>query len=312
MSDLLTNLGLSLLLSPQELNKLIRSAPRRYKVYDIPKRNPNERRVIAQPAKEVKALQYWVMRKVLTKFPVHSAATAYRHGQSIADNALPHVHGRFLLKLDFRNFFPSIKARDFREFMNRQNSKLAEEDLEALSRILFWRPKGTRELCLSIGAPTSPILSNMILFDFDSRVTEFCTRLGVVYTRYADDLSFSADQSTKLQQAEEMVSQLCHGLSSPKLSINTKKTVRVSKKWSRRITGLIITNDAKVSLGREQKRRIRASVHHFVTGKLDKEQSLQLRGMLAYVNSVEPTFLVRLRAKFGDGVIRALQTITSQ
>ena len=72
MSDLLTRLGLSVLLPRRELVRLIRSAPYRYKVYRIPKRKHGEFRTIAQPAREVKALQYWVMKKN------HTIAEKYR------------------------------------------------------------------------------------------------------------------------------------------------------------------------------------------------------------------------------------------
>ncbi len=174
MSDLLTRLGIAVLLPQEDLMRLIRSAPHRYKVYQIPKRKPGEFRTIAQPAKEVKALQYWVMRKVLAGFPVHKAATAYRAGLSIADNAQPHARGRFLLKLDFKDFFPSIKAYDFRVFLKRRRSNLDAAEIEALCQILFWIPKGTHDFCLSIGAPSSPMLSNILMADFDRTVATLC------------------------------------------------------------------------------------------------------------------------------------------
>lgn len=307
MADLLNKLGAALLLSQKELLKIVRSAPRRYKVYQIPKRTPGKFRTIAQPAKEVKALQYWVIDNFLNQFSVHAAATAYREGLSIADNARPHIHGRFLLKLDFKDFFPSIMARDFRTFLRRRKVVLEDGEMEALERILFWKPKGTNHLCLSIGAPSSPMLSNLLLADFDSQVTKICSARGVAYTRYADDISFSADASAKLAEVERAVVRLCARQSSPKLTINPEKIVRVSKRQARRVTGLVLTNEAKVSLGREQKRRIRATVHHFVTGKLNEEQARELRGMLAYVKSVEPKFLTRLRKKYGLQAIRSIQ-----
>src|SRR6478752_4145703 len=114
MSDLLARLGVAVLLPQHELLRLIRSAPYRYKVYRIPKRAPGQFRTIAQPAREVKALQYWVIKNVLDKFAIHPSATAYRQHVSIAHNAKPHVRGRFLLKMDFRDFFPSLKAADLR------------------------------------------------------------------------------------------------------------------------------------------------------------------------------------------------------
>jgi RNA-directed DNA polymerase len=309
MSELLTRLGASLLLSEHELMKLIRSAPRRYKVFEIPKRKQGQFRVIAQPAREVKALQYWVMEHLLSKFPIHPAATAYREGKSIADNASPHRHGRFLLKLDFTDFFPSLRAYDFRRYLEKNFAGLEDGDVEAFSRILFWKPKGTKTLCLSIGAPSSPTVSNLLLHSFDERVATFCTKHGVVYTRYADDLSFSAGESSKLDIVESFVTALCRQTARPKLTLNLDKLVRVSKKEARRITGLVITNDAKVSLGREKKRQIRASVHHFTNGRLDSEECLKLKGMLAYVKSVEPSFLNRLRKKYGNETIRRIQTI---
>jgi RNA-directed DNA polymerase len=309
MSKFLAKLGASLLLSEQELIDLIRSAPHRYKVYEIPKRKPGQFRVIAQPAKEVKGLQYWVMEHFLSTFPIHPAATAYREGKSIADNARPHRRGSFLLKLDFTDFFPSLTAHDFRRYIEKNRAGLEDSDIDALSRILFWKPKGTQRLCLSIGAPSSPLVSNLLLYDFDDRVTALCSKHDVTYTRYADDLSFSAAASANLAIVERFVTGLCKRTVSPRLTLNSEKLVRVSKKQARRITGLVITNDARVSLGRDKKRQIRAGVHHFVVGRLSKEESLKLKGMLAFVKSVEPRFLARLRKKYGAETIRQIQTL---
>jgi RNA-directed DNA polymerase len=102
MSVLLTRLGKAVLLPRDQLLQLAQSAPHRYKVFQIPKRTPGQFRTIAQPAREVKALQYWVMKNVLKRFDVHPGATAYCKELSIADNARPHASGRFLLKMDFK------------------------------------------------------------------------------------------------------------------------------------------------------------------------------------------------------------------
>jgi retron-type reverse transcriptase len=213
------------------------------------------------------------------------------------------------LKLDFEDFFPSIKAADLELYIEKYAPRtFSDLEVEALSRILFWNPRHTNYMCLSIGAPSSPLLSNILLRDFDDRIAQFCSRLKVSYTRYADDLSFSAKVSESLRQVEEMVKQVTAALESPKLALNAEKTVRVSKKRSRRVTGLVLTNDAKVSLGRDNKRRIRATVHHFVTGRLTIEECGQLRGMLAYVKSVEPVYLRRLRKRYGADVIRKILT----
>jgi len=211
---------MAVLLPPKELRLLIESAPHRYKVYAIPKRTPGQVRVIAQPAKEVKALQYWVMKHVLSQFELHRSATAYREKLSILDNALPHASGRYLLKMDFKDFFPSLRAEDFRIFLKRRASVLDANEIGALCSILFWMPKDrTPDLCLSIGAPSSPTLSNILMADFDRQVTSFCNARNVVYTRYADDLSFSAATSDRLQVVEKAIIGWCSRSKSPQLSI---------------------------------------------------------------------------------------------
>ena len=309
MSTLLNRLGEALLLSDPDLSRLIRSAPRRYKVYEIPKRKPGEFRTIAQPAKEVKALQYWTMEHLLSKFPIHPAATAYRQGKSIAHNARPHRLSDFLLKLDFKDFFPSIKASDFQKYLKSRRADLEAGDAEAFSRILFWKPKDTQRLCLSIGAPSSPLLSNILLYTFDERVAGFCLAHAVSYTRYADDLSFAAETSASLQRVERFVLSLCGRMTSPRLTVNFHKLARVSKRTRRTVTGLVITNDARISLGHRRKREIRAAVHHFASGQLEKrEDILKLKGTLAFVKSVEPSFLAKLRKKYGGEAIRRIQT----
>src|ERR1700679_3449152 len=153
MSQLLDRLSTDLVIPMKDLVYLIRSAPHRYKVYEIPKKTPGKTRTIAQPAREVKPLQYWVIENVLSAFPVHPAATAYRKGRNILDNAIPHVSHRYLCKLDFKDFFPSIKSDDFEKFMRAHPlaSIWSSEEIDYISRILFWKRKRRNRSQLSIG-----------------------------------------------------------------------------------------------------------------------------------------------------------------
>jgi retron-type reverse transcriptase len=308
MSNLLERLSTDFLLPMNDLIYLVRSAPYRYKVYEIAKRTPGKKRTIAQPARELKPLQYWVMENVLNAFPIHPSATAYRKGRNIADNALPHASHKYLCKLDFRNFFPSIRSTDFEKFMS--SNPLAriwtEEEVGYLSRILFWRRKRGGDLRLSIGAPSSPVLSNILLYNFDIETTALCASLGLTYTRYADDLTFSTNEPKVLFEVERQIPKICTSLGSPRLFLNRGKTVHVSMKGARRVTGLILTNDGLVSIGREKKREISAGFHRYTLGRLNAEEINKLGGMLAYINSVEPIFLQRLAEKYGAAALSHL------
>ena len=97
--------------SDHELIVLVATAASRYKIHHIKKRGGRGSREIAQPTKEVKFLQRLVVSEELKRMPVHDAAVAYRSGRSILDHAQSHAAARYLLKLDFTNFFPSLKWR---------------------------------------------------------------------------------------------------------------------------------------------------------------------------------------------------------
>ena len=113
--DILTQMLAELPIGSRELLPLIATAPERYKVYKIPKRTPGEFRTIAHPARELKFVQRWLIKRVLCTLPVHSAAMAYRKDTSILDNAVQHAKHRYLLKMDIQDFFPSIKPSDLTE-----------------------------------------------------------------------------------------------------------------------------------------------------------------------------------------------------
>lgn len=292
-------------LSRAEVERLIRTAPARYKVHEIEKRNGRGTRTIAQPTAEIKLLQRLMLQQFVDKLPVSEAAKAYRKGLGILDHALPHANNRYLLKLDFQNFFPSIRAVDFVKHLH-QYSKIDAEDAKILARLFFWRPRGQRQLILSIGAPSSPAISNTLMFDFDVKLIEYCAKSGVIYTRYADDLAFSTNQPNVLSDAHKYVSLLCKSMKSPRLTLNEEKTVYTSKKHSRQLTGLVLTNDGRASIGRERKRLIRAMVHHYKAGRLKPEDRSKLRGWIAFTMSVDADFIKSIATMIGEEGFTAL------
>jgi retron-type reverse transcriptase len=159
---------------------------------------------------------------------------------------------------------------------------------------------------LTIGAPSSPILSNAVLFDFDDFWFKKTRRRQIVYTRYADDLYFSTNRQKVLENVYSDLREHLKKMKSPRLSINEDKTVFTSRKHKRLVTGLVLTSDKKISIGREKKRHIRGMVYRFKEGQLDEQEVAYLRGFLAYVKAVEPRFLTRLRRKYGRATISAI------
>jgi RNA-directed DNA polymerase len=295
-------------LNEHDVRRIIRNAPVRYKTYHIPKRNGGMR-VISQPAREVKALQRAIVTEFLNRLPIHPSATAYRQGVSIRDNAAAHAKNGPILKFDFKNFFPSIVARDWHAYCQRTSLFADPDDVHLSTNILFHRTVGSTVLRLAIGAPASPCLSNVLMHPFDNRISELVSADQVTYTRYADDLTFSAKRTGFLTGVDNALRRALHEIRSPSLTINEEKTVLATQKYKRMVTGLILTNDGAVSIGHKRKKAIRAALHHAEQGKLSIIEQARLGGLLAFVQNVEPEFLHRLIGRYGTTLIADIKAI---
>ncbi len=293
-------------LSEGDVRSIIATAPSRYKTYKIPKRNGGER-IISQPARELKFLQRVFVDEILSGLPVHEAAMAYREGISIRNNAAAHVKSGAILKFDFSDFFPSILAKDWKTYCKIHHVFDNDEDVNLSTNILFHRKKHSAILRLAIGAPSSPTLSNILMAEFDQQIAEAVAKDKVRYTRYADDLTFSAKRAGNLSCVEQTLRKKLKEMATPRLRLNEEKTVLVTKKFRRVVTGLVLSDSGAVSLGRERKREIRAMVHHYISGKIAEEEIAKLSGILAFVNAVEPVYLEHLMDKYGAGTISQIK-----
>jgi RNA-directed DNA polymerase len=290
------------------LSLVVRSVDHRYKEYTIPKVSGGER-IIQHPAREVKFLQHWVVSNIFSHAPVHPTATAYRRGRSVRNNAVLHAHSRFFLKLDFEDFFPSIRADDVNVILAQVSSTLpfalTQEDMYIVVKIV------TRHGQLPIGAPSSPVISNAVMYRFDDAMSHLALQFSCVYSRYADDIVFSTNLPHILNEVLREVRKYLAIHTLPALRINENKVVFNSKKRRVRITGLVIDCQNKISVGRDEKRKIKALVHKYSISQLDLEKSSYLKGYLGYVKSVEPGFINVLEKKYGRSVLDSIFSATT-
>lgn len=277
------------------------SASHRYKTYRIPKRRGGYR-TINHPSRELKALQRWLALTEISKFPVHNAAMAYRPHKSIKDNALLHANCRYLLRLDFESFFPSIRATDVENLLHDVCPAWAPTDYQHFLNLVC------RKNALTIGAPTSPGLSNAICHTMDGTIHHQMIVREVTYSRYADDLVFSTDRPGVLGDVPQIVDEIIRNLHYPSsLRLNSTKTHHSSRKNRMQVTGLILSDNGSVSIGRSKKREIRSKIHKF--DLLSASEKRSLAGYLAYVNYVEPEFINSLILKYGKSRIDAARSM---
>ena len=274
---------------------LARKASHSYKSYTIPKRTGGVRE-IHHPSKELKALQRWLLQNVIGKWPVHPAAMAYRPKVSILQNARKHVGSRFLLRMDFKGFFPSITSDDVKLFL--RNSGFSQQENWDGTDVELFTSIVCRNGRLTIGAPSSPALSNALCYELDHKLESLAHERSTVYTRYADDLFLSTEQPDVLKDFRDLVVSVVTSLACPAaLVVNESKTRHSSKKRRRRVTGLVLGSDNRVGVGRWRKRYIRGLIHRFPS--LSPTDKGSLAGLLSFARSVEPDFVNALILKFG-------------
>jgi RNA-directed DNA polymerase len=269
-----------------------------YKEYTIPKRAGGHR-TIHHPSKPLKAIQRWLLGNIIATWPVHDAAYAYRLGKNIRHHAHRHVASRYLLRMDILEFFPSITADDLRVFLDSDHA--THRDWGESDRELFIQLVCRFEE-LAIGAPSSPGLSNAVCFDLDVRLTALAQEVGATYTRYADDLFFSTNEPNILRAVPGRVTTIFGDLACPsELELRNDKTRHSSKRGRRQVTGLVLSSDGTVSVGRSRKRFIRHQIHRLAT--LDQSEREQLAGLIAFAVSIEPDFMNALVMKYGPATI---------
>ncbi len=305
--DIFKKVRQRLAFSEAELELYLSTAPFRYKTYKIKKRNGGTRE-ISQPSRDLKIVQRFILENFLNdRLVCHDAATAYRHKRNITDNVRPHAGNPYLLKMDFKDFFPSIQVDNFISFLIERNISASESEAQRLGKIFFKHaPNGG---ILSIGSPGSPLISNSMLYHFDEIVHLEMLKINVTYTRYSDDMSFSTSVPGALFKVPLFVEEVLSRISYPRLSINHSKTVFSSKKFNRHITGITISNEGRLSLGHFTKRKLRSRVYA-ATG-MNRDELSKLRGYIAFACQVEPELLEKLIKKY-PLQMKSIQSARSQ
>lgn len=302
--DLKSQISADLQLPVGFVEDAIENSRKLVRVFSIQKRDGTQRKIY-HPSKKLKTIQYWLINSIFNEMPVHEAAMAYREGISILDNAQAHRINRFFLKMDLKDFFPSITFSDLLPHIQKWHKSNAPSwllDREAEDLI--------RKACfylddqLMIGYPSSPVISNVVMNDFDQAVVGLISSGGfgtVVYTRYADDLIFSTCKAGATKALITEVEKLVAKNLSPRIQVNHQKTMLGSSKGgSASVTGLKICANGHITLHRKQKDHIRLLLSLYKKGTLDPEEKESLIGHISFCKYYVPDFYTKLADKYFD------------
>ena len=296
-----------LLIERDEVIKILDKASSTYKRYTIPKKNKSGYRVIYHPSKQTKSLQYALMETFLKKFPVHKSAAAYKGGlkSPLLKNAKAHSAYSYSIHLDFKDFFPSITSNDLIDLIRKypEFDYFDKGDLKLIEKALFIKTHNIYQL--AIGAPSSPMISNIIMYSLDDEIEKLANSISVhsSYSRYADDIVFSSNIKGSCNTFYDEIKKFLSKTKSPKIFLNENKTIFASKKGRRVVTGLIICPNKKISIGRKNKKYIKKLVNDFRFEKISEKNLKYLSGYLSYILDVEPDFYNRLALKYSAEIL---------
>ncbi len=252
----------------------------RYRAVRIPKRSGGVR-ILEIPDDALMAEQRQILAWLCAR---KLAASSYAHGfvkgRSIASNAAPHVGKKVVIRLDLEDFFPSVTSEMARQALHENGLPL-----EAVSVVV---ETCTLENRLPQGAPTSPFLANLVAARLDVRLAGLARKWKRgAYTRYADDLIFSADDralNNLIPVAERIIRDCGFRVNARKLRIYRSG----SRQW---VAGVVVNTRPNVPF--EVRHNLRAAIHQAREALLTSADAVvdlpRLRGLASYAHSINPT-----------------------
>lgn len=245
----------------------------------IPKSDGTKRK-LSVPDLILKNVQRSITENILTYYPISKYATAYKRGSNVQQNATPHVNKKKILKLDIEGFFDNIIYSQVKDIVFYE-SKFSEPIRILLTMLCYYRES------LPQGAPTSPAITNIIMYDFDEKIGAYCEEKGISYTRYCDDMTFSGDFDEK-----EIILLVKEKLKKLGLFLKNRKTAVINRSKRQTVTGIVVNE--KINLTKEYKKKIRQEMYYIEKFGIDNyaknqgisdipEYLMSLKGRIAFV-----------------------------
>ena len=259
--------------SAKTLYGLSNSLDKHYRNVCIPKSDGSLRK-LSVPDLILKKVQRSIADNILAYYPISRYAMAYTPGSCIQKNALPHVGKKKILKLDIDGFFDHITYSGVKNIVFYEE-KFSEPIRVLLSMLCYYKES------LPQGAPSSPVITNIIMRDFDEKVGAHCSKKGIAYTRYCDDMTFSGDFDEK-----EIIAFVRSELNVLGLFLKKRKTAVIPVAKRQTVTGIVVNE--KINLTKDYKKKIRQEMYYIQKFGVDEHlKKLDISDKGAYLNSLQ-------------------------
>ncbi len=221
----------------------------RYKQFVVKKKSGGIRQITAPRNKSFKLILHYVNEIFKALYTPSDYAMGFASGRSVAQNAAVHVGQNYVFNTDLKDFFPSIHQARVWKRLQLEPFCFKQSIANILAGLCSMKEKledGTRRYVLPQGAPTSPIVTNMICDKLDHRLAGLAKRFGLKYSRYADDITFSSMHNV-YQLEGDFRKELKRIIESQGFAMNESKT-RLQKRGERQeVTGITVSDKLNVS-----------------------------------------------------------------
>lgn len=281
-------------IAPEAINHILyeKRVEKLYTVFEIPKKN-GKTRVIHTPDEKLKLIQRKLGEKLniihgayIKKKQIKSTIShGFEKNKSIITNAYRHRNKKYLLNIDISDFLSSFNfGRVQGYFQKSREFNFSKEASTVIAQLVCYNGK------LPQGAPTSPIISNLIFNIVDLRILFLARKYKLIYTRYVDDLSFSTNNKAFEKEYLEFIKELTELLGRNGFDINQNKTRLTYFSSRQEVTGLTVNE--KVNVNRKFINETRAMANQLYkthSFQIDGQDGFidQLEGRLAYINQLD-------------------------
>ena len=259
-----------------------------YHEFQIPKHSGGFR-TISAPSDELKAAQHAIlvmMTHKLKYLPSNNTHGFTKHRNCKTALEVHQAKGsRWFLKMDIKDFFPNTTAEKLDEALKTTYPFCLMSAWSRSKLIQICTVEG----CLPQGAPTSPLLTNMVMGFVDKEINDYCKEHGYVYTRYADDVLISSKYRF---DKEEVVAHVGGCVAAKGYELKLEKTRYGSfngRNWN---LGLMFNNQGKITVGHEKKHKVKVMLHNYLTkeDQHTEENKYKLIGIIGYCRYIEPEY----------------------
>ncbi|MDP9699503.1 hypothetical protein J2T16_002404 [Paenibacillus intestini] len=260
-----------------------------YTSFEINKKNGGTRKINA-PSEELKDIQkklaeaLYNHNKKKQRGNIEKISHAFEINKGIITNAQNHRNKRFVLNIDLEDFFDSFHFGRVRGFFNKNDHfSLPLEVATVIAQVSCYEGK------LPQGAPSSPVITNLICEILDHRILKLAKQYKLDYTRYADDLTFSTNDKNFLKSQTELYRKISKEINRAGFKINDKKTRLQLRDSQQIVTGLVVNK--KINVSSFYYKETRAMAHHlYKYGEFNINDNLatlnQLEGRFSFINQL--------------------------